>query len=87
MSDRTAAEREARDVGGEDLDVRGLLCPLPVLKIAKRLKTMAPGAVLKVVATDPATQIDVPHYCAASGTELVGQSAGAGLFRYTLRRA
>ena len=43
------------------LDAIGLLCPLPVLKARKRLLTMQPGAVLRLVATDPAAVIDVPH--------------------------
>lgn len=71
----------------EELDARGLLCPLPVLKIAKRLKSLAPGAELRVVATDPATQIDVPHYCNETGHVLVEQSVADGLYRYTLRRS
>jgi tRNA 2-thiouridine synthesizing protein A len=55
----------------ETLDALGLLCPLPVLKARKRLRAMAPGAVLRLLATDPAAVIDVPHFCAESGHELV----------------
>lgn len=61
-----------------ELDARGLLCPLPVLKARKRLGALAPGAVLKVVADDPAAMVDVPHYCAESGHRLIAQSAGHG---------
>lgn len=55
----------------EKLDVRGLLCPLPVLKARKRLKTMSPGKVIQVHADDPAAWIDVPHYCIESGNTLL----------------
>ncbi|MEF3046480.1 sulfurtransferase TusA family protein [Pseudotabrizicola sp. L79] len=55
-----------------EIDARGLLCPLPVLKARKRLSTMGNGAVLRLVATDPAAVIDVPHYCRESGNELIG---------------
>jgi tRNA 2-thiouridine synthesizing protein A len=55
----------------EEIDATGLLCPLPVLKARKRLKGMAPGQVLRLIATDPAASIDVPHYCAESGNVLV----------------
>ncbi|MCU0817455.1 MAG: sulfurtransferase TusA family protein, partial [Cypionkella sp.] len=55
----------------ETLDATGLLCPLPVLKARKRLKSMAPGAVLRLIATDPAAVIDVPHFCNQSGHVLV----------------
>ena len=57
-----------------ELDARGLLCPLPVLKARKRLRDMAPGAVLRLVATDPAAVVDVPHFCAESGHEFLGSA-------------
>ena len=47
-----------------ELDARGLLCPLPVLRARKRLEGLAPGAVLRVLADDPAARIDFPHFCA-----------------------
>ena len=58
-----------------DLDATGLLCPLPVLKAAKRLRTMAPGEVLRLRADDPAAVVDVPHFCSESGNELISQDA------------
>ena len=56
-----------------DLDARGLLCPLPVLKARRRLGAMAAGQVLRVVADDPAALVDVPHFCEEQGHALVGQ--------------
>jgi tRNA 2-thiouridine synthesizing protein A len=58
----------------DELDTCGLLCPLPVLKARKRLGGMAPGALLRVLADDPAARVDFPHFCAEQGHELV--SAG-----------
>ena len=55
----------------QELDARNLLCPLPVLKVRKRLREMAAGQVLCVVTTDPAAVIDIPHFCAESGHELI----------------
>lgn len=57
-----------------DLDARGLLCPLPVLKARKRLAALAPGQVLRMTADDPAAAVDVPHFCAEAGHALLGQS-------------
>ena len=57
------------------LDLSGLLCPLPVLKTRKRLEAMAPGSVLKVIATDPMSAIDMPHYCNEQGHTLLEQAA------------
>lgn len=58
----------------EILDARGLLCPLPVLKARKRLQGLARGQVLRLIATDPAAVIDVPHFCREAGHELLDQS-------------
>ena len=55
----------------EILDARGLLCPLPVLKAAKRLRAMTPGQILRVEADDPAAIVDVPHFCTETGYELL----------------
>lgn len=53
------------------VDVRGLQCPLPVLKTAKRMKPLRPGAVVVVLTTDPVAAIDVPHFCREEGHRLV----------------
>ncbi len=70
----------------QELDASGLLCPLPVLKARKRLKAMAPGAVLRLVATDPAAVIDVPHFCAEQGHELVAVEEGEAARVFYLRK-
>lgn len=57
-----------------DLDARGLLCPLPVLKARKRLMALAPGQVLRVLADDPAALVDIPHFCAEQGHVLLEQT-------------
>ncbi|MEQ9258527.1 MAG: sulfurtransferase TusA family protein [Roseovarius sp.] len=54
------------------LDARGLLCPLPVLKLRKRLKALSAGDVVALWADDPAAVIDVPHFCAEAGHQLLG---------------
>ncbi|SEA19739.1 sulfurtransferase TusA family protein [Rubrimonas cliftonensis] len=69
------------DAADDELDARGLLCPLPVLKARKRLQGMAEGAVLSVLADDPAAVVDVPHFCAEAGHALLEQTAGRYLIR------
>ena len=54
-----------------DLDALGLLCPLPVLKARKRLQGLSSGQILRLQADDPAAVVDVPHFCAESGHELL----------------
>ena len=50
-----------------EIDAIGLLCPLPVLKLQKALRGLTPGQQVRLLATDPASRIDVPHFCAESG--------------------
>ncbi len=68
------------------LDARHLLCPLPVLKARKALAGMRPGAVLRVLATDPASWIDMPHFCAGAGHELIGAEQAGEERVYLIRR-
>ena len=49
------------------VDALGLICPLPVLKLKKALKKCAEGEIVKLIVTDPAASIDVPHFCNESG--------------------
>lgn len=70
-----------------DLDARGLLCPLPVLKARKRLMGMAPGQVLRMLATDPAAHVDVPHFCAEAGHQLLAVAEAEGATAWLIRRA
>ncbi|MDG2096736.1 MAG: sulfurtransferase TusA family protein [Paracoccaceae bacterium] len=55
----------------DNLDATGLLCPLPVLKLRKRLKTLATKQIVRVIADDPAAIIDVPHFCTEQGHKLL----------------
>lgn len=70
----------------DELDARGLLCPLPVLKARKRLMALPVGGTLRMLADDPAAVIDVPHYCNESGNELVSASEAEDHQIYVLRR-
>ncbi len=69
-----------------DLDARGLLCPLPVLKLAKRLRALNAGDCVRLLADDPAAIVDVPHYAAESGNELIETQDAEGHQIYLLRK-
>ena len=70
----------------QDIDARGLLCPLPVLKAAKRLRAMMPGEVLRLQADDPAAVIDVPHFCRESGNVLTHSAGDGAATHYFIRK-
>lgn len=86
-------EQTIRDTTGDapakTLDVRGLKCPLPVLKARKAIGGIPVGALLEVLATDPAAVLDFRHYARQSGHTLVAADDGAGqggVLRFVLRR-
>jgi len=76
----------ANDALDEIYDLRGLNCPLPVLKTRKKLAGMKPGTLLKIETTDPLASIDVPAFCNESGHELVEVTARDGGHLFVIRR-
>ncbi len=68
------------------LDVRGLACPLPVLRANKVLRGMAAGQRLRVLATDRAAAADMRAYCRETGHDLVSCSDEAGVLSFVIRR-
>jgi tRNA 2-thiouridine synthesizing protein A len=68
------------------LDARGLKCPLPVLRARKAMQSLAPGAVLQVLATDPGSVRDFEAFCAATGHALVEQSEEGGAYSFRVRK-
>jgi tRNA 2-thiouridine synthesizing protein A len=67
-------------------DLKGLNCPLPVLKAKKRLAGMQPGSRLWLETTDPLAVIDIPAFCSDSGHRLVETAAVSGGHRFLVER-
>ena len=61
----------APDASIPELDVRRLLCPIPVIRTQDRVKTMVPGALLDVLTTDPGVLNDLPAWCRINGHRVV----------------
>ncbi len=59
------------------LNCLGQRCPLPVIALAKKIRTVDLGAVIQVLADDPAAANDVPAWCRLTGQEYVGSPAPA----------
>lgn len=69
-----------------DLDVRGLNCPLPILRAKKALADMNTGETLRVVATDPGSVRDFQAFCRQTGHELVSSGETAAKeFEFIIR--
>lgn len=70
-----------------EIDCRGLVCPAPVIELARRKDDVAVGDLLAVVATDAAARYDVPAWCRMTGQEYVGEEvASDGVPCYVVRR-
>ncbi|WP_181701303.1 sulfurtransferase TusA family protein [Chthonobacter albigriseus] len=87
MSAGKPSASEAFDAANaEILDVRGLLCPLPVLKARKAIGRLPLGGRLLVEATDPMAAIDVPHFCNENGHTLLATERDGDLIRFLIER-
>lgn len=69
------------------LDLRGLKCPLPVLRTRKALRRLPPGSALVVLSTDPLAGLDIPHMAAEDGHKLVRQWEESGASAFHLVKA
>jgi tRNA 2-thiouridine synthesizing protein A len=67
-------------------DLRGLKCPLPVLKTEKRLRGMPSGTILTVETSDPLAIIDIPHFCNEKGHTLVASEKTERGHRFAIRK-
>lgn len=71
----------------QELDVRGLNCPLPILKTKKALNAMQSGQTVHVLATDPGSILDFKAFAAQTGNELLASSETEGVFSFLLKKA
>ncbi|MEO1078200.1 MAG: sulfurtransferase TusA [Pseudomonadota bacterium] len=69
-----------------ELDARGLRCPEPVMLLHKAVAEMNDGDQLRVVATDPTTERDIPQFCRFLGHALISQERTDGEWVYVLRK-
>jgi tRNA 2-thiouridine synthesizing protein A len=68
------------------LDVKGMTCPLPVLRANRALRALAPGERLRVLATDRAAVADFQAFCRETGNALLAFSEDGGVFSFLIRR-
>lgn len=68
------------------LDASGLYCPEPVMLLHNKIRDIAVGETLQVIATDPSTERDIPKFCTFLGHELLAREVRDGTHRYLLRK-
>lgn len=85
MSTPSADQLDA--ITSEFLDTTGLMCPEPVMLLHNKVRDIEAGEHLKVTATDPSTQRDIPRFCDFLGHELLLQQEQAGKYYYWIKKS
>ena len=75
------------DTAAKMLDLKGLLCHIPIVKMAKAIKEVEIGQTIEAVATDPGVMADIPAWCRTTGNELVALEKQDKQFHFVVRRA
>lgn len=68
------------------LNLEGLLCPIPIVKVAQAIKTMTVGDVLQATASDPGVLIDIPAWARTTGNELVSIDREDKIITFQVRK-
>jgi tRNA 2-thiouridine synthesizing protein A len=68
------------------LDCYGLLCPMPIIQTAKKIKTMKAGEVLEVLSTDAGIRQDMPAWCRTTGQEFLGLEEDGEVIKAYVRK-
>jgi tRNA 2-thiouridine synthesizing protein A len=68
------------------LDLKGLSCPLPIVKTAQGIKEIASAELIEALATDPGSVADFNAWCRSTGNELVEQDEADGVYRFVIRK-
>ncbi len=71
----------------EELDARGLNCPLPILRAKKAIAGLGGSEVLKIVATDPGSVKDFEAFCKQTGNELLSSEEAGGEYTFYIKKA
>ena len=68
------------------LDCYGLLCPVPIIQTAKKIKEIKVGEVLEIISTDKGIKEDVPAWCRQTGQEYVGLEEEGEIIKVYVRK-
>jgi len=68
------------------LDLKGMVCPIPIVKVSQAIKQIQVGETIEAFATDPGVLGDIPAWCKTSGNELVKMERVEKTFRFVIRR-
>jgi tRNA 2-thiouridine synthesizing protein A len=70
----------------ETLDLKGLSCPLPIVRTAQAMRRLASEDVVQILATDPGSVPDFTAWCRSTGNELIESTQAGGVYRFVVRK-
>ena len=70
----------------QQVDARGLNCPMPIVRTAQAVKALASGQTVEVLATDPGSVEDFAAWSKTTGNEMIEQTSDGGVFRFVLKK-
>ena len=70
----------------ETLDCKGLMCPMPIVQLAKKIKSMKVGDELDLVSDDVGSKADVPAWCQRTENQLVETKEAGGVYTYRIKK-
>ncbi len=68
------------------LDTSGKCCPMPIVETNKTMRSLSPGEILQIIATDPGTQVDIPSWCQRTGNELLSTVVEDKSYTYYVKK-
>ena len=68
------------------LDLKGLPCPMPVVKVSKGIKEVEVGQIIEAISTDPGSLTDFPAWARTSGNEIVGTEQDGEMIKFYIKR-
>ena len=69
------------------MDLKGLPCPMPIVKVSKGIKEVEVGQVIEAISTDPGALADFPAWAKTSGNEILETVQDNGVFKFYIKRA
>jgi tRNA 2-thiouridine synthesizing protein A len=69
-----------------ELDLKGLMCPLPMVRVSQNITNIPVGGIMRAVATDPGSLADIPSWAKSTGHEVVKQERQDGAFVFYVKR-
>jgi tRNA 2-thiouridine synthesizing protein A len=72
---------------GDQVDARGLVCPMPTIRLGQAIRKVEVGQLVEVWTDDPGSKQNMAAWCKNTGHEFVDQSSDVSTFRYVVRRS